>query len=343
MSPYWRCSGSKGWLWILWKTTAENYLRCCRKHSYVNLQFKNWWFVSSVTENCFTRKSLYFTVTAIALALHTIVNYLPSCKKPSGACLHCLTPRVIIYISAKQVQNTIAWLQAEVWLGLRSTALFHKTEQRKMRLKSFKEGLRVQTHTTLVWTRQTALVHFFAFDWRMPSCRPVGREISLRLQSSVSVRCRARQEKMLLWLNTSRGTLRCDSFSIQVTSNDDKADPHLQQQSLRCYVPAEMVVGRRAWPHLAVPWSFLNLTTSCTRCYRRVVGNVRLPQTIMRGGCTLPMALSGVAGVPCCYSPGELLGCAGSSSVPRFPPSGARHPSPAGFLGTRMVDWGGHR
>lgn len=271
MSQYWRCSGSKDWLWILWKTTAENDLRCCWKLFHGNLQFKNWWFVSSVTENCFTSKSLYFTVTAIALALHTIINYLPSCKKPSGACLHCLTPCVIIYISAKQVQNTIAWLQAEVWLGLRSTALFHKTEQWKMRLKSFKEGLRVRTHTILVWTRQTALVHLFAFDWRMPSCRSVGREISLRLQSSISVRCHARQEETLLWLNTSRGRLRCDSSSIQVTYDDDKPDPRLQQQSLRCYVPAEMVVGRRAWPHLAVPWSFLNLTTSCTRCYRRFV------------------------------------------------------------------------
>lgn len=159
---------------------------------------------------------------------HTSCNHLHQCKA-----------------SAKHYHMAAS---RKVWLRLRSTTLFRQTEQRRMRLKSFREGLSVRTHTVLVCTRQTALVHLFVLDLRMPSCRPVGREISLCLQSSISV-----LEKTLLWLNIGQGRLRCDSLSIQVT-RDDEPETCLQQQSLRCYVPAEMVVGCRAWPHLAIHW-----------------------------------------------------------------------------------------
>lgn len=75
----------------------------------------------------------------------------------------------------------------------------------------------------------------------------------------------------------------------------------------------------------------------------------QMPQTlylqrgaIASGTRTLPMALCGVAGIPYRCSPGELLGCVRTSSMPRFPPGKARHPSPAGLLVTRMVYLGGH-
>lgn len=92
-----------------------------------------------------------------------------------------------------------------------------------------------------------------AFDSRIPSCRLFGREILLCLQSRVGIWCCSRQERMLLWLNTGQGGLRCDALSIQVTC-DDKPVPHLQQQSLRYYVPADTVVGCRDWPQLAIHW-----------------------------------------------------------------------------------------
>lgn len=139
-----------------------------------------------------------------------------------------------------------------------------------------------------------------------------------------------------LWWQ-ARSTLAAAEPTLLCTCSDGGGTQSLVPPG-RPLVPLAKQEDRRTPACLtAVPWSFLNLTTSCTKGCRHFVCNVRLPQTIAHGRCTLPMALCGVAGVPCCCSPGELLGCARSSSVPRFPPRGARHPSPAGFLGTRMV------
>lgn len=98
--------------------------------------FLNWWFVSSGQKNHLASKSLDFTVTATALALHTIVNYFPSCQEPLGAwfftasCshLHQCKP------SAKHYHM----------------AAFHHLlppdREVRMRLKSFRETLRGHTH-----------------------------------------------------------------------------------------------------------------------------------------------------------------------------------------------------
>lgn len=164
---------------------------------------------------------------------------------------------------------------------------------------------------------------------------------------------------MLLWLNTGWGRLRRGSLSVQVTQND-KLEQCLQQQSLRCSVPAEMGWDTEpgpTWPSTGATGKARRKTDSCLshrgplefpESHHQLHGatdicNVRLPQAITCGRCTLCTALGGVAGIPCCCSPGELLGCARSPSMPRLSPSRARHPSSAGFLWTRMAYYGGHR
>lgn len=52
---------------------------------FMGISFLSWQFVTQVTDKYLARKSLDFTVPAIAFVLHTIINYLPSCKKPLGA------------------------------------------------------------------------------------------------------------------------------------------------------------------------------------------------------------------------------------------------------------------
>lgn len=162
---------------------------------------------------------------------HTSCNHLHQCKA-----------------SAKHYHTAAS---REVWLRLCSTTFFHQTKQWRMRLKSFRKVL--YSHCSCLH-KTNSIGSPFSFDLRMPSWRPVVREISLCLQSSISAWCFARQKRMLpWWLNSGQGRLQCDLLSIQV-SQDDKPEPLLQQQSLRCYIPGETVVGYTAWPHLAIHW-----------------------------------------------------------------------------------------
>lgn len=316
----------------------------------MGISFENWWFDRTTVLQVKVLISLLLLLHLHCTPSLIICHLVRSPQEPDSPLLHTSCNHLHQCKASAKHHHMAA--SREVWLRLRSTTLFHQTKQWRMRLKSFGEGLRVHTHTAFAWTRQTALVHLFAFDLRMPSCRPVGREISLCLQSNIGARCCARQERMLLWLNTGRGRFGYDTLSIQVTYDGKlaAAEPMPLRTcwdgggTQRLAPPGQPLVPLPKWEDsqtpaclMTVPWSFPNLTTSCTKCYRHFVCSMRLPQTVARGTCTLPMALCGVAGFPAAPALGNCWGVPGPHSVPRFPPSRARPPSPAGFLGTRMA------
>lgn len=145
----------------------------------MGISFSNCWLVSSVTEQLFCIGKSWFhcycccTHVAQSLMICRLARSPrePDSLLPHTSCNHLHQCRV----SAKHYHTTAS---RDLWLRSHFTALFHQIDQGRIRLKSFREGLRVCSHSTLVCTG-TALVHLLSFDSRMLSDCPAGKEISL--------------------------------------------------------------------------------------------------------------------------------------------------------------------